>query len=202
MPSVNSPYGFRASFHPSGTPIRFSAYKIASGYAVNVFQGDVVKAVDTGTIQIATSDGTRSGTAGGIRVLGVFNTVQYVDTSGLPTYKNWWPAGTVATDITAWVSDDTEIRYTVQYTNPGTPGTDTVQTAVFEQCDWAGFGAPGGSSQLGTSTSYLGPIESSGTGQFQIVGIAETVNQSPTDAYVNMLVRINEGTYKAETPSV
>lgn len=60
MSSTSAPFGFRPSFHNSGQ-IRPKAYTIASGYAANVFSGDPVKLVDAGTVQLGTSDGTRSG---------------------------------------------------------------------------------------------------------------------------------------------
>lgn len=202
MPSVSAPFGFRAESHPSGRTNASNAYQIASGYAVNIFSGDAVKGQDAGVIQIATSDGTRSGTAGGIRVLGIFAGVQYRDATGKPCLFPYWLGGTTATDVVAYVYDDVETRFEVQYTNPGTPGTTSVQTAVFEQCDWTGFSGTGGSIQTGQSSSYLGAIESSGTGQFQIIGFSGDVNQSLTDAYVIARVRINEHAYKAETPSI
>ena len=71
MSTTTEAFGFRASYHNSGR-ITAKAYTIASGYAQNVFSGDPVKLVDAGTVQLATSDGTRTGTVGGINNLGIF----------------------------------------------------------------------------------------------------------------------------------
>ena len=71
MSSTSAPFGFRASFHNSGQ-MRPKAYTIASTYAANIFEGDPVKLVDAGTVQLGTSDGTRSGTVAGILLLGIF----------------------------------------------------------------------------------------------------------------------------------
>ena len=53
MSSVSAPFGFRASYHNSADVAK--AYAIASGYAQNVFQGDPVKLVDTGVVQLGTT---------------------------------------------------------------------------------------------------------------------------------------------------
>jgi len=201
MSSTSAPFGFRPSFHNSGQ-IRPKAYTIASGYAVNLFAGDVVKLVDAGTVQLATSDGTRSGTIAGTTMLGIFAGVEYRDTNGKPVVSNYWPASTSGTEIRCYVYDDPETLFEAQYTNPGTPGTDSVQTSVGEQCDWAQSASPYGSTATGLSTAYLGAIEGSGTGNFQITGFAYGVNDSLTDAYVVATVRVNEHAYKYPTASI
>lgn len=201
MPSVSAPFGFRPSFHNSGQ-MRPKEYTIASAYATNIFSGDPVKLVDAGTVQLGTSDGSRTGTVAGITLLGTLAGVEYRDATGKPTISPYWIGGTVATEIVAYVYDDPETLFDVQYTNPGTPGTDSVQTSVGEQSDWTGFTAPGGSTRTGLSSASLAAIESSGTGQFQITGFAYNINQTLTDAYVVATVRINEHAYKAATASI
>jgi hypothetical protein len=201
MPSTSAPFGFRPSFHNSGQ-IRPKAYTITSTYATNIFSGDPVKLTNDGVIQLATSDGTRTGTAAGITLLGTLAGVEYRDSTGKPSISPYWIGGTTGTEIIAYVYDDPETLFEAQYTNPGTAGTDTVQTAVGEQCDWTGFTAPGGSTRTGLSSAYLGAIEGSGTGQFQITGFATNINQTLTDAYVVAYVRINEHAYKYPTASI
>ena len=68
MSATNAPYGFICAKHPSGQS-RANEYQITSAYAANIFTGDPVKLVTTGTIELATSDGTRTGTVDGIEVL-------------------------------------------------------------------------------------------------------------------------------------
>ena len=201
MSSVSAPFGFRASYHNSGQIIA-KAYTIASGYAQNVFQGDPVKLVDTGVVQLGTSDGTRSGTTDGILLLGIFAGCQYIDALGVPTVSPYWPSGIAATEITAWVYDDPEILFAVQYDNPAGAGT-TVQTAVGEQCDWT-VASPGGSTRTGLSNTKLSAIQAT-SGQFQITGFEGTtggVDSTLTDAFVVATVRINEHQYKAAVNSV
>lgn len=129
MSSTSAPFGFRASFHNSGQ-MRPKAYTITSGTAVNIFSGDPVKLTSDGVIALGTSDGSRTGTTDGITLLGVFAGCQYNDATGKPVVSPFWPASTSATNIVAWVYDDPETLYDVQFANPGTAGTDSVQTYV------------------------------------------------------------------------
>jgi len=200
MSSTSAPSGFRASYHNSGQ-MRPKAYTIASAYAASIFAGDPVKLVDTGVVELGTSDGTRTGTVDDVLLLGICAGVEYRDSTGKPTISPFWIGGTSATEITVWVYDDPEALFEVQYANPGTPGVTTVQTAVGEDCDWAGFTAPGGSTSTGISTGTLSAIVAT-PGQFQITGFAKNIADSLTDAYVTAVVRINQHHYKAAVASV
>jgi hypothetical protein len=197
MSSISAPFGFRASYHNSGQ-MRPKAYVIASAYAANIFSGDPVKLTDNGVIQLGSSDGTRTGTTDGVSLLGIFAGCQYLDASGKPTISPFWPSGATGTEITAWVYDDPETLFDVQYNNPSA-GT-TVQTAVGEECDWT-VASPGGSTQTGLSNTFLTAIQAT-SGQFQITGFGFEINDSLTDAYVVVSVRINEHHYKAAVNSV
>ena len=200
MSSVSAPFGFRASYHNSGQIIA-KAYTIVSGYNQNVFQGDPVKLVNTGSITLGSSDGTRSGTTNGISLLGIFAGCQYIDALGVPTVSPYWPAGITATEITAWVYDDPEILFAVQYDNPSS-GT-TVQTDVGKECDWT-VASPGGSTRTGLSDTKLSATVGT-SGQFQITGFEVTTGGPDsilTDAFVVATVRINEHQYKAPVNAV
>ncbi len=197
MSSTSAPFGFRPSYHNSGQ-MRPKAYTIASAYAANIFSGDPVKLTDNGVVQLGTSDGTRTGTVDGISLLGIFAGCQYLDANGKPTISPFWPSGTTGTEIVAWVYDDPETLFDVQYTNPSS-GT-TVQTAVGEECDWT-VASPGGSTRTGLSNCQLTAIQAT-SGQFQITGFAYSIFDSITDAYVQVTVRINEHHYKAAVNSV
>ena len=197
MSSTSAPFGFRASYHNSGQ-MRPKAYVIASTYAANIFSGDPVKLTDNGVIQLGTSDGTRSGTVDGVTLLGIFAGCQYNDATGKPTISPFWPSGATGTEIVAWVYDDPETLFAVQYNNPSS-GT-TMQTAVGEEADWT-VASPGGSTQTGLSTTLLTAIVAT-SGQFQITGFEGNVNDSITDAYIVATVRINEHAYKAAVNSI
>lgn len=197
MSATSAPFGFRPSFHNSGQ-MRPKAYTITSTYATSIYSGDPVKLTDNGVIQLGTSDGTRSGTVDGIALLGIFAGCQYLDASGKPTISPFWPSGTTGTEIVAWVYDDPETLFDVQYDNPSA-GT-TVQTAVGEECDWV-VASPGGSTSTGLSNTKLTAIQAT-SGQFQITGFAYNINDTLTDAYVVATVRINEHHYKAAVNSI
>jgi len=197
MSSTSAPFGFRASYHNSGQ-MRPKAYVIASTYAANIFSGDPVKLTDNGVIQLGSSDGTRSGTTDGVTLLGIFAGCQYNDATGKPTISPFWPSGATGTEIVAWVYDDPETLFAVQYNNPSS-GT-TMQTAVGEGADWT-VASPGGSTQTGLSTTLLTAIVAT-SGQFQITGFEGNVNDSLTDSYIVATVRINEHAYKAPVNSI
>ena len=84
--------------------------KIASGYAANVFYGDFVKIVSSGTVEkAAMTTGLVAGT------VGVFMGCFYTDpTTKQPTYAQYWPTGTVASDAVAYVADDPNLLFRMQ----------------------------------------------------------------------------------------
>jgi hypothetical protein len=107
----------------------------------------------------------------GISLLGIFGGCQYNDSHGSSRcFSPFWPTGTTGTEIVAWVYDDPETLFDVQYNNPSA-GT-TVQTAVGEECDWT-VASPGGSTSTGLSTCLLTAIQAT-SGQFQITAGAST----------------------------
>ncbi len=109
MANVNRAAGFIARKHLNGGVIALSRHHIASGLASNLFVGDAVIPVNTSkNINVA---------AAGNRVVGVFNGVQYVNTSGEVKFERVWLSGTtVKTGTTpdAWVYDDPRILFHVQ----------------------------------------------------------------------------------------
>lgn len=199
MAATSAPFGFRPSFHNSGQ-IRPKAYTVASTYAANIFSGDPVKLNATGTVELATSDGTRTGTVDGIRMLGIAAGCEFTDALGKPNVSPFWPGGTVATGIVIYVYDDVETLFDVEYANPGTVGTDSVQTAVGKQADWT-QAAPGGSTKTGLSATLLTALQAT-AGQFQIVGFSGRVGDTLTDGFVVAQVRINEAHYKATVNTI
>jgi len=82
--------------------------KIASGYAANIFYGDFVKLVNTGTIEKDT--GTATATP-----VGIFMGCFYTDpNTSQPTFNQMWPTGTVASDAMAYVLDDPDAVFRMQ----------------------------------------------------------------------------------------
>lgn len=192
MSATLAPFGFQPYEHPSGE-IRNSTYTIAAAYAGVIYTGDPVNLTATGTLQLATSDGARTGTVAGIRVLGTFQGCQYRDATGLLVQSPYWPGATTgATDIVAWVAgaQDPAVQFQAVFANPAS-GT-TIQAYIGQQCDWRQNETVPGSTATGISASYLTAVQAT-AGQFQITGYAGNPNDLPTDAYVTVMVRINEG---------
>jgi hypothetical protein len=183
--------------------MRPKAYAVTSGYAASIFAGDPVKIAADGTVQLGTSDGTRSGTVDGIKLLGIAAGFEWLDSTGKPTISPFWTGSTAVYQTAAatiWVYDDPETLFDVQYANPGTVGTTSMQTAVGEEADWT-VASPGGSTATGISSTVLTVLQAT-SGQFQITGFQGNINDSLTDAYAIVTVRINEHQYKAAVNTV
>ena len=111
-PTVDKPYGLKPVNLIGGQVFAGSTrlIKIASGYAANIFYGDVVKLVNTGTIEKET--GTTTVSAQG--VIGIFLGCTYTDPSTKqPRWNQYWPTGTVASDAYAYVADDPDVLFKV-----------------------------------------------------------------------------------------
>lgn len=111
-------YGLRPAGHKSGVPIKCNVmrqWRIASGYASNIFNGDVVTYTTDGTITLATA---------GIVPVGVFAGCSYKDSTGAIIYSKRWTASTTASDIKADVYDDPLIIFKCEADQDTTPITN------------------------------------------------------------------------------
>lgn len=196
MSATFAPYGLICAKHPSGQS-RANAYSIASGYAANIFTGDPVKLDTAGVVQLATSDGTRTGTTDTVDILGVFAGCQYTDATGKPNWSPFWPSGQVATNVVAWVYDDPANVYAIQANGP------IPATAVGDQADFTNFAAPGGSVMTGFSSVALGTLVGAGVqGQLRVVDLHRLSDNAWGDSFTQVLVQIAEHTYVAEKAAV
>ena len=108
-PTIDGPYGLRPVKMLNGTPYAGATrlYRIASGYATNIFYGDVVKLVTGGTVERDPADAAMT-------PIGVFLGCSFTDPgTSQPTFKQYWPASTVASDAVAYVCDDTNVLFKV-----------------------------------------------------------------------------------------
>ena len=116
MANPNSPYGFKVVRHMSGNAPRANKYTITSGLAENIFTGDLC---------VLTADGVITPhTATEVNNIGVFAGVSYTASDGEYIYSKYWPSGTVATDIVAYVYDDPYTVFRIQ--SAGTPAQTDV----------------------------------------------------------------------------
>ena len=190
MANTAEKYGLRPVRKLDGSPFinAQNRYRIASGYATAIFQGDLVKPVTGGGVEravAATSD----------KVLGVFNGVFYTDpTTQKPTFKNHYPGGIAASDIIANVIDDPSVVYSID-----SDGAFAVADIFknFAITNVTGNTLTGISEvQLDHSVSGL---TTSGT-VLQAIDISQdTQNETAGSANVDVLVRINNHFYDQGT---
>ena len=128
-PTIDKPYGLNPVNLIGGQVFAGSTrlMKIASGYAADIFYGDVLKLVSTGTVEKDT--GTTTVAANG--VAGVFLGCTYTDPSTKqPRFSQYWPSGTVASDAQAYVADDPDVLFKVVSVSSGTTVAFYGQSAI------------------------------------------------------------------------
>ena len=169
MANKDAAFGFRPVRHLTGGLIRTNEYKIAANYGTSIFQGTPVLAVTAGGIEIADdSSGTPS------VILGIFGGCFYTDpTTSKPTFSNYYPASTNASDIVAQVYDDPRIVFEVQHDGTGTAAMN------FGGFDFVG---KSGSTTSGRSSGELDTTTVTTSGQFKQIGISKDPNNSDTSS--------------------
>ena len=162
-------------------------YLIADNYASSIYQGDPVKAVAGGTVEVAAAENTN--------LVGVFwgQFITKDPTTGKPTYRNYYTQTNVANgeEIRAFVYDDPYERFEVQ----SNKASASAGTEVFELAD---IEYTAGSTINGVSKVELDDSTFVTTSaQLQVVGVSKDIeNNDLTSANVNFVVRINEHLYK------
>ena len=189
-PTVSGPYGLKPINLIGGRVFAGATrqFPIASGYAANVFNGDVVKLVNTGTIEKDT--GTATATP-----VGVFVGCSYTSPAlGYTLYSQYYPTGTVASDIVAYVVDDPEALFKVAVTAAGSSTMSTVaRTAVGNNSvliQTAGSTATGDSKVSISATTA--------TTATQPMRIIDVVSETATaaDAFPEVIVKWNWGMHQ------
>jgi len=173
MANVDAAFGFVPIRHLSGNGYsRANKYTITSGLSENIFTGDLV---------IITADGVITPhTATEVNNIGVFGGVSYTAADGSYVYSQYWPSGTVATDIIAYVYDDPYTVFKVQ--SAGTPA----QTNIGNCADVV---AGAGSTTTGQSGFEMNGTMSNGTASLKILGLYEAPdNAFGTNAIMEVLI--------------
>jgi len=186
MANVSEKYGLRPVRKLDGSPFinAQNRYRIASNYGTAIFQGDLVIAVNDGTIARHTANNASP-------VIGVFNGVFYTDpTTQKPTFKNYYPGSIVASDIIANVIDDPNVVYKID-----SDGAFAVAD-IFKNFSVTNVT---GNTQTGISKVQLDYSTSGTTGTFVIQAI--DISQDPDNdeagaANGDILVRINNHFYR------
>lgn len=197
MPNVNKAFGLRplaklgSNYNSDGD----TQYKIASGTATAIFQGD--------TVTFGVSGGVSTGfivkhTPGAANILGVFIGCNYTDpTSKKPVWRNYYPGGIAADDIVAFVVDDPNAQFLVQAS--GVAGN----AAIGQNADLVQTVA--GNTTTGVSGLELntGSLAAASALNVKVVGVTtDPSNSDLTAAYADLIVIINEHLYRGPTAGV
>ena len=189
MANVSEKFGLRPYRKLDGTPLvgAQNRYTIASGQTTAIFQGDMVIPLANGNI-----DRHTAGTSAA--VVGVFNGCFYTDpTTQKPTYRNYYPGGIAASDITAFVVDDPDAVFLVDanaaFTRAGLFANYSVTNTT-------------GVTQTGLSKVQLN-VATAGTATtfaVQAIDISQDPDNSDTaTSNANILVRINNHFFRSGT---
>lgn len=189
-----NPFGLQPVNSPQGPGVRpgNNAGSIASGAAFNVFMNAPVQidaATPSSNLILSTALGAAGAGAAANRIIGSFQGVEFTLTAtGRRTVSNFWPSGTVATQITAWYTRDPWLTYKIQ-ANGSIPAT-----ALGAQVSLTTNGSANGNTTTGFSTvgveSSTGFTQSS-TNQLRIVGFDLDPNNSPGDPFTIVQVQIS-----------
>lgn len=188
MANQDAPFGLR----PVRTSIssqQQNRYRIAANYGTSIYQGDLVAMVTGGGIE-------RVAAGGSGLILGVFNGCSYTDpTTGKPTWSNYYPASTNASDIIATVIDDPNATFLVQ------------ADAAFPVADLAGNfdivdNSPVGDTTSGQSRMELDVTTGATTATLPLKAIdisQDPENSDVSSANTNVIVKINNHLFSGGT---
>jgi len=116
MANADAAFGFVPGRHMSGNAPRANKYTITSGLVENIFTGDAVILTSDGVLNVAAATETN--------IVGVFAGVSYTASDGSYVYSQYWPSGTTASDIVAYVYDDPYTVFKVQ--SAGSPAQTNI----------------------------------------------------------------------------
>ena len=151
-PTIDGPYGLRPVKMLDNSPYNGATrlYRIASAYNTNIFYGDVVKLVTGGTVERDTADAAMT-------PIGVFMGCTFTDPgTSQPTFKQYWPASTVASDAMAYVVDDPNVLFKVAVVSSGTTMSSLAITDIganLQMVDNSGSTTTGNSKIAANATS-------------------------------------------------
>jgi hypothetical protein len=196
-PTVSGPYGFRPINLIGGQVFAGATRQIpiASGSGTSIFYGDVVRLNTGGTLsRVSTTDSATD-------AVGIFLGCSFTNpTTKQPLQQQYYPSGTVASDIVAYVCDDPDALFKVAVLSSSTAVGGLTQTDVGNN---VGIFTTAGSTTSGDSNEGVrnATSDSVTTLPFRIIaGVPETVNAS--GSFTEVIVKFNFGvhTYYSATP--
>jgi hypothetical protein len=189
MANVLEKFGLRPSRQLNGSPFinAQNRYRIAANNTTAIFQGDLVIPTTAGTI-------TRYVAGTSNAVVGVFNGCFYTDpTTQKPTWKNYYPSSTNASDIVAFVVDGPDTVFEIN------ANLSFVVADLFQNYSVTNVS---GSTQTGISQVQLDVATSGTASTFVVQAIDISQNPLNSDLLVsnaNIMVRISNHFYNQGT---
>lgn len=192
-PTVDKPYGFQPINRLGGTPYAGSTRLVpiassAGASSAAMFDGDLVEMTSAGTCQVVASGSAAP------QALGVCVGVQYTNSMGQTVQAQYAPLGSL--NAVAYVVDDPYALFKVVAVSSGTTVAALGRTAVGQNSSVvlnAGVAATGDSQQaISTTTATTNTLP------IRIVDVVPDT-ATGTDAYVELIVKINTHTYNNTT---
>lgn len=143
MSATSAPFGLRPAYHPSGLDrAQGLANIISTGYATDIYKGQTVKLDTAAPGFIAVAGNTDA-------IYGVFDGVEWTDTTGRRRVSNYWPANTAyqTGSLIAYIWTDPQVVYEIQANG------SIAQTAIGQEFDLTS--ATVGSSYTGLSQALM-----------------------------------------------
>ena len=187
-PTVSGPYGLVPVKMVDGSPYNGAqrAYKIESGNATAIYHGDFVALGTDGLID-------RSAAGDSIEYAGVFVGCSYTDPVYGLTFRNYYPGGVTADDITAYVVDGANVLYKVAVVDSGGDVSGIAQSEVGNNVGLDDQ-SPVGNDTTGKSYVAVDDASHASTASLPlriVQGVEETKDSSGN--FTEVLVKFNTG---------
>jgi hypothetical protein len=194
-PTVDGPYGL-IPINLIGGQVFAGATRqipIAASSTTAIFYGDVVQLTSAGTL--GKSVGTDTATP-----VGVFLGCSYTDPVFGKTFRQFYPGGVTATDISAYVQDDPDALFKVAVVSSGTTIGTVTRTAVGNN---AVLVQNSGSTANGNSrVAVSATTNTTSTWPVRIIDvIPETSPAGNPGSYTEVVVKWNQGMHQYLNPT-
>lgn len=189
-PTVSKPYGFKPINRIDGMPYAgaIQQIRIAGTYNTAIYNGDTVKIVNGGSIEL--SGATTTGT-----IVGVFMGCQYVNAVGQTVQAQYYP-GTSVTNAIAYVVVDPSAAYKVAVTTAGDTGVVTGANQTIVGTNVATVYGTGSAATGDSGSSVVLPANGAGDTAalpFRVVAVVPDTAYTVSNVviYPEVIVKIN-----------
>ena len=188
-PTVSGPYGFQPINLIGGQVFAGATRQIpiASASATSIYYGDVVRLNTGGTLsRVSTTDSATD-------AVGIFLGCAFTNPSTKQLLQQqYYPGGTVASDIVAYVCDDPDTYFKVAVLSDSTTIGGMTQTDIGNN---VAILVTAGSATTGDSKEGVSATTGSGTAlPFRVIaGVPETVNA--LGSFTEVIVKFNFGVH-------